>query len=146
MTTINAYLAEPHGDGYYGMEFEQAMDGRDKKAATHAADIWRAIATGEASVSATLTWAQHVAKRIQAEVLDAELIGTERPRAALAAIGFRGPVDRHLAVKYDLSVYLDFSPDAGAPEALEFLQKRGHLLDMPRKVALTRIAEWRKPR
>lgn len=124
----------------YTLEFAQALQGDT----TRVAEVWRGIASGEMNVACTLMWAQHVAGRIQAEVMDADLSGVERPRAALAAIGFRGPVDKHRAVKEDLITFADFFPDATNPEILEFLQRRGHLQDMPRNVALTRIAEWRK--
>jgi hypothetical protein len=106
--------------------------------------MWAEIASGEASVTSALFWAQHVAQLIKAEVVDGGLMGAERPRAALAAIGFRGPVDRYEEAKRHMDVYLSFFEDATNPDVVTMLKKHGHLVDMPHKDALTRVAEWRK--
>ena len=119
---------------------QKALDGDTNAAAT----LWREIASGVAGTTQTVVWAQHIAQRIVVDVIEGDALGAARPRAALAAIGFRGRTDVHVEAREAVEVIRDFFPDLTPPQALQFLHARGLMSDIPRKVALTRISEWLK--
>lgn len=138
---LDAYIQQWAADGgEYDLRFQQALDGDT----TAAAEIWSSIASGEIDAAEAMLWARYVAQQVQADVIDADLDSTERPRAALAAIGFRGQVDRHAAAKRRLDILVEFDPDIGNGELVAALKADGHLLGMSHKTALNRVAEWRR--
>jgi hypothetical protein len=69
----------------------QAM-GNDHKAA---ADLWRAIASGEIDDDLVVTWTRHVASLVVADVLDADIESNRRAEAALHALRISGRQDQH---------------------------------------------------
>lgn len=136
-----------HGD----LELLRVLDGRPDT--TTAARVWAAIADGTASVEDTLAWAQHVAREIQANVID----GAERDAApaALRAIGFYGRVDVYRSAREYLDTVATFEvlDEHGAPVRLarqpasawlKLLRSAGHLLDLEDKTAINKINAWRK--
>jgi hypothetical protein len=138
---IDEYLRGlSHAQCDHGSGFERALSGDTSEAA----QIWSQIASGAADVPEAVTWVWHVAGRIQREVVDSKLLGSDRPRAALSAIGFSGTIDRHLAAKEILESVVAFFPDVSNRALVEHLQERGHLAGMSHKTALNRVAEWRK--
>ncbi len=75
---------------------QEALNGNT----TAAARVWSTIADGTASVGRVLVWTSKVAERVDRDVLkvDATQPG-EKARAALMAIGIRGRVDKHVAIR-----------------------------------------------
>ncbi|MDH4466149.1 MAG: hypothetical protein QE290_19145 [Acidovorax sp.] len=132
-------------------ELLRVLDGRPDT--TTAARVWAAIADGSASVEDTLAWAQHVAREIQANVID----GAERDAApaALRAIGFYGRVDVYRSAREYLETVATFEvlDEHGVPVRLarqpasawlKLLRSAGHLLDVTDKTAHNQINAWRK--
>ncbi len=131
-------------------EFESLLSG--KIDSTTAARVWLAIADGSASVDQTLRWAQHVARQVDARVIKSK--ASDAAPAALQAIGFYGPIDRHRAARECLDIIASFPmygedheplPAKKMPASmwLKLMRKAGHLVDLNDKTALNRINEWR---
>jgi hypothetical protein len=135
---LNKYFSSE--DASPDMETSLGLDGDT----TLAARMWKKIANGTCSVPEALLFAQVIAQRVVESVIEGDLEGGERSRAALASLGFRGPIDRHREVKQAISVFKDFQIDISNPKLVDYLQDKGFLKGMSRKQALTRVAEWRK--
>lgn len=129
----------------------RVLDGRPDT--TTAARVWASIDDGSASVEDTLAWAQHVAREIQANVVN----GAERDAApaALRAIGFYGRVDAYRDAREYLETVASFDvlDEHGVPVRLtrqpasawlKLLRSAGHLLDVADKTAINQINAWRK--
>jgi hypothetical protein len=81
--------------------------------ATAAADLWRAIAQGEASDADTLVWARNVAKHLVLKVLDSDLEANRRREAAYPAVGLEGRIDHRRELR-ELAQELADTPDTEA--------------------------------
>jgi hypothetical protein len=108
--SINAWMAKhKDDDNFVDRETGEILSGRPNS--TVAAKLWMAIARGEAGVAETLMWAQTVAKRIKADLIDESgQASSDRERAALRAIGFFGRVDAYREAKEYMSLISMFSP------------------------------------
>lgn len=113
---------------------------------TASADMWRAIADGQASASEILTWATHVAGRIVEEVIDADFDGANRRAgAALHAIGFFGPIDKNRGLRADIAYMKQGNPDISDSEIVKTLQLvDSHLDGLSLKNAVKKVYRERK--
>lgn len=150
---INEYLkrAAEQGDGPHDPELESLLDG--KLDSTAAGRFWAAVADGSASVDDTLVWAQKVARRVVADVVNGS-DGDAAP-AALKAIGFYGRIDKHRSARDYLELITEFDvlDEQGnplpverlpAPQWLRLLHDAGHMTDLETKTAINKINAWRK--
>ncbi|MGA9665833.1 MAG: hypothetical protein WBQ69_05210 [Gallionella sp.] len=123
---------------------------------TAAEKLWAEIAAGDASVSDTLMWAQHVAKQIKANVIDARgQSSTVRERGALHALGVSGRADVYRDARHYMETFASFEllDDTGRAVPIQYLtgeqwvgllKAEGYLRDVQHKTALNRVNEWRK--
>ncbi len=150
---INEYLkrAAEQWDGPHDPEFEALLDG--KTDSTAAGRFWAAVADGSASVEDTLAWAQKVARRVVADVVN----GSDRDvaPAALKAIGFYGRIDKYRTARDYMSLIAEFAvlDEQGNPlpverlpatQWLRLLRRAGHMKDLEEKTAINKINAWRK--
>lgn len=148
---IDHYLETTADGEQYDRELARLLDG--KADTTTAARLWAAIADGSASVEDTLAWAQHVARKITANVINSG--ERDAAPAALRAIGFRGRVDAYRAAReyLDIVAAFDVMDEHGVPLPLvrqpasawlKLLRRAGYLLDIEDKTAINKINAWRK--
>jgi hypothetical protein len=150
---INEYLnrADEQGDGPHDPKLEALLGG--KPDSTAAGRFWAAVADGSALVDDTLAWAQQVARRVVADVVN----GPDRDAApaALKAIGFYGRIDKHRTARDYLALIAEFDvlDEQGNPlpperlpasQWLRLLRRAGHLAGVPDKTAINQINTWRK--
>jgi hypothetical protein len=137
--------------GHDDLELEALLGGKTNT--TAAARMWASIADGSASVWDALAWVQHVARKIDKNVVN----GSDRDAApaALRAIGYYGRVDKYRTARDYLVTVASFDSidEAGnnlVPERLSalkwlrLLRSAGHLLDVNDKTAINHINAWRK--
>lgn len=111
--------------------------------------IWRQIAEGRANIVERDVWVSVIARRVVEDVLTAD--AQERPRAALAALGFSGVLDVHWRLKYDLDVLDSFEnltdgTDPTRRKIAQQMQARGHLKGKTVDQAMKAIDRLRKLR
>lgn len=122
------------------LELELALKG-DIGAVEH---MWREIAEGRANIADRDVWVEHVAKRVVKDVIPAN--ASERPRAALKALGFNTRLDEHWAARRDLEVLLAFEGlDNGSEDTrralAQALVNRGHFRGRRVDEALMKVVD-----
>jgi hypothetical protein len=133
------------------IELARLLDGTSDS--TAAARLWAQIAQGKAGVGETLLWAQEVARRVVAGVVDGP--DKDAAPAALRALGFYGPVDKYRAARQCMETIAAFSviDEQGdlteqrripASKWLKILRAQRHLLDVDDKTAINHINAWRR--
>ncbi len=124
----------------------QAM-GNDHKAA---ADLWRAIASGEIDDDLVVTWMRHVAILVVADVLDADIESNRRAEAALHALRISGQRERHRELKRTFEILSEFDnlDSPGKPqsraETVNLLKSHGFLKDKSLEAAKKVVDRIRK--
>lgn len=111
--------------------------------------IWRLIADGNANILEKDIWVTNLAKEVVEKVLTAK--ATDRPRAALKALGFAQRLDPHWRLRKDSEMlesfeHLDGGPPLSRLDMAKAMQRKGHLPKASEKSAKKVMARLRDKR
>lgn len=92
-------------------DISEKLDAAIRGDSDAAADVWRAIAKGEAAPIQALEWVTNVANMVVIKVLDPGSAEKRKGTAALQAIGLDSPLDKNKELKETIEMYLEGEPD-----------------------------------